>query len=125
MSKPPQDINVLHEFPPIYNPAGLPVRRVLRARILSRFGKDPVLDIRWWDASEGFTKNGVSIPLEARSLLRLESVSMAAFKHITPGEEEKEFDWDTYFNSDAYFDTAKGKIDKYVHPDASRGKPER
>lgn len=73
-----QDINVLHEFPPIYNPANLPVRRVLRARILSRFGKTPVLDIRWWDAGEGFTKNGVSIPLESRSLLRLESIPMGA-----------------------------------------------
>lgn len=98
MDKPPQDVNVLHEFPPIYNPADLPIRRVLRARILSRFGKTPVLDIRWWDAGEGFTKNGVAIPLESRALLRLESIPMGALlyarKHnLNTEEEEGGFDW--------------------------------
>jgi hypothetical protein len=96
--KSPQDVNVLHEFPPIYNPANLPVRRVLRARILSRFGKTPVLDIRWWDAGEGFTKNGVSIPLESRALLRLESIPMGALAFASKNglktdEEEGGFDW--------------------------------
>jgi hypothetical protein len=82
MDKPPQDVNVLHEFPPLFNPPNALHRRVLRARILSRFGKPPVLDIRWWDADKGFTKNGVSIPMQTRALMRLESIPMGALEYI-------------------------------------------
>jgi hypothetical protein len=76
-----QSVSVIHEFPPLYNPPAKNVRRVLRARILSRFNKAPILDIRWWDSGEGFTTFGVAIPLTESCMLQLQSLSMGVMEY--------------------------------------------
>ena len=66
-----KNINILHEFNPLY----IDSRTALRVRLVSRQQRAPVLDIRWFDIIlNKWTHFGVSIPIKSLAKLSIECI---------------------------------------------------